>query len=401
MKQPETHTDASATNSSFLGFIESGRKTLLFYSYWLTLILTILLPFLALFNSATKNVDMQGIVLVFAGFFAWLNVGLRLEDHKNWFQQSRTALFALIILLLVGLLSTIVNPHLGYDLWGAHYIGFGYISLLAIIGCGLFYLQIKNQLLIIWLYAICVLLGLTAIPYNLIRLHELIRIGGVFAQADILSIFLGVGLLIGWQLLARYRTYRIWLYITQLILATILILTQTRVVIGLVIVLSLIWLILRSNFLKQHRTKTIVIICSAILLFAIGLFLVPARVTSPSYAEFSVKYRLELQDAALKASFSRPFLGYGIGNLADSLKCQSLQAAPLQQTCLEGYFFNSSHDIYLDRVLAFGWIGGLAYLLFVISSLAKGLAKRGELNTILSLKRSSNCFILPNKHYRH
>lgn len=99
----------------------------------------------------------------------------------------------------------------------------------------------------------------------------------------------------------------------------------------------------------------------AILIVATGSVFLPARLTNPSYAEFSVRYRLDLQSAALKASDHRPFLGYGIGNLADALNCPSLHVAPLKQTCHEGYFFSSSHNIYLDRVLAFGWLAGLCY----------------------------------------
>ena len=51
----------------------------------------------------------------------------------------------------------------------------------------------------------------------------------------------------------------------------------------------------------------------------------------------------------------------------------------MQTTCRQGYFFNSSHNIFIDRVLAIGWLGGLAFLAIVMLAIYRGLRGKQEL----------------------
>ena len=56
----------------------------------------------------------------------------------------------------------------------------------------------------------------------------------------------------------------------------------------------------------------------------------------------------------------------------------------IKESCDDGYYFTSTHNIYLDRILAIGWIGGLAYSLFVQICLYLGLRLKGQQIQILS-----------------
>jgi O-antigen ligase len=125
-------------------------------------------------------------------------------------------------------------------------------------------------------------------------------------------------------------------------------------------------------------------------------YVAPGRLTNAGYAEQSIHYRLSLQDYALKASGRKPFLGYGPGNLADALRCPWLPAGPLQTTCHQGYFFNSSHNIFIDRILAIGWLGGLAYLGIVILAIYRGIRSKKEVRSMGYGLLLIGCYYLTN-----
>jgi O-antigen ligase len=134
-----------------------------------------------------------------------------------------------------------------------------------------------------------------------------------------------------------------------------------------------------------------------VLLLATGLHLFgPARLTNTAYASTSIGYRADLQTYGLRASYHKAWFGYGPGNLADALNCSGLHAAPLQATCRQGYFFNSSHNVFLDRVLAVGWPGGVAFLLFVLTSLGKGLRAPGPARPMVYAALLIACYYLTN-----
>jgi hypothetical protein len=66
------------------------------------------------------------------------------------------------------------------------------------------------------------------------------------------------------------------------------------------------------------------------------------------------------------------------GNLADALNCSRLAGKQLKATCKQGYFFNSSHNIYIDRALGIGWLGALAYIAIIVLAIRKGLRVKPE-----------------------
>lgn len=362
--------------------LNSPVALLSYYSFMLAGLGCLILPFLAIFGASNKDTDQQSYILLGAGLFAWINVYLR-RYSKIWQQTPWFTRLLIIVLIVTLAISSIVNPHLSYDLLGEPYLRLGLLSMLAILGCALFFLNLNRQRLLNWLYAICCMLCLTALPYNAIRLHTLDRVGGVFAQADILAVFAGLGLLIGWQLIKKYRAYATWFYISQLLLAIVLWLTQTRSILALSILLSIIWFVLNKGLNLNKRNLTLILI--ALVVLAGTAIVLPNRLKSFSYDKFSITYRLDLDSAALVASAHKPLVGYGPGNVATALACQSLTSPPLKQTCHEHFYFNSSHNIFLDRTLEAGWLGGVAYLLFVVSSLARGFRSREDEVIVMSL----------------
>lgn len=331
----------------------------------LSLTLAGCLAFLVPFDAA-RNIDLQGLLLVVSGGLAWIAL---LLAHSHILKLFDRLGILLAIFAACCLVSLFVNPHIGYDITGAPYIRLGTAGLLASIGIGLLARTIPPQRLLTGLYLLISSLAVVSLPYSWLRLDSLVRIGGVFAQADVFACFLGGGLLLGLEVARQYPTRRKPIFCVQGFLGLLLLLTQTRAVLLLVIILGLLWLWQTYNV---SLIKLALCVISALLLLGMLAQFAPGRLTNVAYASQSLHYRLTLQNQALRAT-RHSLWGYGPGNLADALDCEQLSGKQLQATCRQGYFFNSSHNVFLDRVLAIGWLGGLSYLALVLLAIYRGL----------------------------
>lgn len=324
---------------------------------------------------AGRNADMQGLLLLVAGMSAWF--GIMLTYRRGSWPIAK--LCTLLVSLFLGccLLSTVINPHTTYNILGAPHVRLGAAGFLACFGLGLTALRIPAKQILPGLYGMILAISLVSFPYTLLRMHSLERIGGVFAQADIFAIFIACGLLIGGYLLHyQIKNLRPALIATQVFLAVMLLLTATRSAIFLTAVLYPLSLLFSPR--PPQPQKILLGIGVATVFFIGSQTLLAHRITDSSYAAESVAYRFDLQTAALHSSTDKPWLGYGPGNLADALDCRKLHTGRLQATCHEHYFFNSSHSIFLDRIIAVGWFGGIAYTAFVVIALYKGLRRPFE-----------------------
>jgi O-antigen ligase len=348
--------------------------------------LAFLVPF-----SAPRNIDLQGLLLIVSGGFAW--AGLALGDRKQFKRLGRLAGSLLVVFSVTCVVSLLVNPHLGYDLLGAPYIRLGTAGLLSCIGIGLLAARREAKRLMVELYLLIIGLTILSVPYSWGRFHSLLRIGGVFGQADIMACVVGCGLLIGLGILNLYPRQQRALLGMQAFLAVVLACTQTRAVLFLVIVLSIAWML--HN--KRQKSFKSMIYLGALLLLLGGLhYALPNRLTNTAYASQSIQYRLTLQKYSLRSSQQHPFWGYGPGNLADALACSRLPARQLQASCHQGYFFNSSHNIYLDRALGLGWIGGLSFVAIVILAVYRGFRTAKELRVFAYVLVLISCYYLTN-----
>lgn len=346
-------------------------------SITISLVLIVCLPFLVPFE-AFRNIELQAGLLIIAGGFAWLSVAL--NPQPVFKPYNRLSLWLIAVFAVCCILSAGLNPHLGYGLFGAPYIRLGALGLLACVGCGLILDCLRAVTWIKYLYVMIVMLGVLSVPYSLLKYHRLHRLVGLFAQSDLMAVFLGCGLLLGLYLFQTHPSRRKQIAAAQLLLLVLLGLTETRVVIVGVLALALLW---QYQYQRRLLIRWWPVYLIGLVVLMAGLhWLAPNRLTSPGYASESVQYRLDLQAAALRASASKPLLGYGPGNLADALDCRKLTASDLLESCHHGYFFNSSHDIFIDRALALGWLGGLSYLAIVVLALYRGFRAKQEVRII-------------------
>jgi O-antigen ligase len=325
--------------------------------------LVFLIPF-----DASRNIDLQGMLLIISGSFAWIAIFLgRLGLLSS---LARPAQVLLTIFGFSCLVSLSVNPHFSYNFVGAPYIRLGIGAWLACLGIGLLCSTIPKRRLLGGLYALILGLTVISIPYTLLHAHSLLRAGGIFSQADILACFLGCGLLFGLEMSGMYPGRRRIIMACQVLMGVMLFATQTRAVILLVLILGLVWVFQHQG--RQGLGRLAICAAAALLLLITWNYLAPTRLADTAYASRSFHYRLSLQDHALRASVQKPLGGYGPGNLADALYCPRLLDKALQTTCDEGYFFNSSHNIFIDRALAVGWPGALAFLALTALAIYRG-----------------------------
>lgn len=259
-------------------------------------------------------------------------------------------------------LSAIVNPGVAQNLLGSPYIRLGSLGLIACIIIAWLTSAIREKALALYIYLLIAGLAVLSLPYTWLKFESLDRIGGLFAQPDILAALVGCGFLIGLRLNLSSK-YKYLLWISQAFLGALILLTQTRSIVILIILIICIQIVLRRQW------KMLAVIGVATL----GIYtLVPGRLADQAYAQESLAYRWQLQTSALEIAATKPF-GYGAGSLVNALDCQNLKGNLLAETCSEGFAFNSSHNVFLDRFLAVGWLGGLGFLSLVFLAIFRGI----------------------------
>jgi O-antigen ligase len=338
------------------------------------LLASCVLPFLIVLP-LSQDIDMRASLLLLVGLVAIIIVVFYRKTYFPVF--SKSAFYILSVFVAFTVVSLLMHPS-AVDAVGTPLVRLGGLSLLACAVCGLLLTEVPTKKLMIWLYSTSLLIAVVSVPYNYLTLHYLMRLSGVFQQADTLAVWLACGFLIGLVIFPLYPLWRRQLYAGQAILLVVLLMTQTRAVIALLALILMI-IILKSGYRTSRRyVMAGLILCVLVFLLGVGHLLSPNRLSDAGYASSSVQYRLSLQSYGLKASLHKPIWGYGYGNVTSALRCQSLHDPALQNTCSRGYYFDSSHDIYIDRILSIGYVGGLAYLLFVVRAIYSGLQKNGS-----------------------
>jgi hypothetical protein len=336
----------------------------------LSFCLALLAPFLVFFDPSV-NVDLQAYIILIVGASSWLALSLQIKPRHN----LSTAIAApLMMLLTLGLLSSFFNPDVLHNLIGNGYVRLGFFELLSCVGLGMLVRQQKFSHVLLVIYLEICLVSLVAIPYTLYDFGSLCRIGGVFAQPDIFATVLGVGYLIGFEMIRIFPSKKLYVSASQLIIAGLLLMTQTRAVIAFTFVLSLIafWVITRSI------ARCALLLSLYVLIICIAAVITPNRLTDINYSQQSINYRLHMDIDTVNQSWSHALLGYGFGNLGTPLNCTQLQSTDLQKTCHDGYVFNSSHNIYIDRILEVGWLAGVCFMSLAIVSIRNGMQLKSK-----------------------
>ena len=186
--------------------------------------------------SFNRNFDLQGMVLIITGLIAWALVIMRLRVNPISEERWLFLPLAVYVVACVFSLFTYFNTQ---NIFGTDLYRLGSLGLIASIGCALALRTVQTERLIRWLYFTIVLVALTAGPYDLLVNQSLSRLGGVFSQANILAVFMGVGIIIGFSVWQSYPKHRKYLFASQMLMVLVLLGTQTRSIILLMPVIVL------------------------------------------------------------------------------------------------------------------------------------------------------------------
>ncbi len=337
------------------------------------LILTCLVPFLVPFTLG-RNIDTQASAIILTGVLAWVGIvsGWR---RPSWrLPQSVQLLLGLYVGFCV--ISLLAHPSIT-NLYGSTLIRLGTLALLACVGSGLLLTGIETKRLLAWLYVSIATLAFITLPFTLLTAHQLVRLGGVFHQADILAAFMACGLILGIAMWQQFPNHRVLIAAGQLMLASILLLSQTRAIILILTLVLLLVVLQRPISWRRRGIECFAILLTLIVGIVASQAVLPHRITDSHFAVESTQYRLSLQSFGVRATSHQPIWGYGAGSIPIALACPTLHNTALQATCHDGYYFDSSHNVFLDRVLISGFVGGIAFAGFVLVALYRGLRHSG------------------------
>jgi O-antigen ligase len=330
------------------------------------------LPFLVLL-SVRQDIDMRAALVTLLGVLSW-SILVTVSRHAAVPKLQPLSAGLLCVYMGFCILSLLVH-HSGANLFGSPLVRLGTLVLVSNIGCGLLLNVVPPRKLLLWLYLTSIGIVLVSIPYTVITLHHLSRLSGVFQQADVLAAWIAVGFIFGVHMWHLYPNRRLLISVGQVLLAVALVLTQTRAVIFLLAAVLLL-IVVRQNAPAKTKLAGIAAITASLgILIVAGHYMLPTMLSDPKNVTSSISYRLDLQTAAMKSTLRQPIWGNGAGSVGAALKCPTLKASALQHTCREGYYFDSSHNVFLDRILEFGYVGGLAYAAFAAVSVYKGLSR--------------------------
>lgn len=337
-----------------------------------TAMLALALPLLVPF-SVHRSIDMQACIVWALGVIAWVILfwqRQRLKDMRSWLWWP-VGLYGLSCIATLWV-------HTGIDdLAGMNGSRLGVLTLLACIGCGLIVRQVPAKRLAQGIYASSVALAAVTIPYSLLISGNLSRTGGVFHQADFLAMWLVCGCIVGYGLWPKKTAYRALMTLSQLLVIGVILLTQTRAALLLLVVLS-ICIAIRELHARWRIMAIVLVLITAVLIGSVLHMTAPHnRILDRGYSSESLRYRASLQSYGVRAVRHQPMVGYGPGGIQNALSCLTFHDRALQETCRQGYYFDSSHDIFLDRFIALGIVGGLAFLVTVIGLLWAGIRSAG------------------------
>jgi len=263
------------------------------------------------------------------------------------------------------------------------------VFILSSIGIGLVLHKLDNKLFMVALYVSIVALALVSVPYDLLFIGSLVRLSGPLRQPDFLAAWLGCGLLIGLFAYRWYPRYSKAILAAQGLLLVTLLLTETRAIIGLVLLLTLVYLWI---FKKAWKFIIGAVIITCVLF--VPFIHTKALHSTTHILQQDVLLRVHIQSVAIQSFKTMPFQGYGPGNIVNVLACAKLTSPDLVAVCNRHLEYTSSHNIFIDRLLEFGWLGGLTYIALTVYAITRGFRSQTESGRALSF-----CMLLLGFYY--
>lgn len=327
------------------------------YRHSFVLVTLLLSVFLAPHSYPGSNFNLQLAVIVLIGVISWIFI-FTLDKDKIAVLKN----IPLISLLLVSL-SLIIFSNNSLNNFGSYIYPIGSITILSFIGLSVFVSSVPRLSLIKYIFLSSLILALVCLVYSIFHSHNPLypeRLSGIVFQPDILAAYIAAGFICSLGLIdsRQYDKQRLWLILSSAILFSTVYLTKSRTILAAVILLSVIFIGLKNIRIGLSILLTLLLLSILLIGYSHNLHKL----------NNIISYRSDIQLSASQRFFKNPFVIAGNYGLEKDLSCSNLvKYEALITTCNKGYSFSSSHNIFIDRTIEFGIIGGLAYvcLLFI------------------------------------
>jgi O-antigen ligase len=212
------------------------------------------------------------------------------------------------------------------------------------------------------------------------------RLTGPIHQANVLAVILGIGLILGFSFYKTKSKYiTLFTIVGQTILLLGIILTQSRLILGLTIISALIVSIkvINKDFFSnltlyfKHKFTPIIVIAfiaiTGISSYTLSINASFNRIFSFGLLETGVEYRIHLQEQGLKLLTVTPIYGWGTDSIIFVYNKYFELPKDIQSSYSEeGQNVDSTHNVFLDKFLELGIIGGSIYILLIATTLYHG-----------------------------
>lgn len=299
--------------------------------------------------------------------------------HKsNRLFVSGLVLFILLSLITFGVL---FNPN--NSLLGGEGYRLGYLVLISAIAVGMSAKLIINRQGLIWFYIGSLVMLVVSIYFHFGIFHSFGRLAWPIILSNNLALMLAAAFMAGIYLVGRSNW---WIIVPgQVLLLIGIVLTQSRAVLLITIVLGGMYLFKRyskKSAQKNHRYYILSLLVIGFVSAFIFLRFAPPRLKSPNYLITSVIYRLELQKRGLELALIKPLTGIGPDAVKFYFSHDINYGALLESTVKKGYKFMSVHSIYLDKFIEYGLLVGLIFCALVARAIKRGYK---EMNHSISM----------------
>jgi len=307
-----------------------------------------------------KNIIFRILAGLAMIFYVWL-----IAKNKDYFPRKNFILIGFSLFLFVALASSLVNPGFYFSFFDGFermegVVNFIYLFLFFLVLTSVFKKKEDWLLLFRWNLIINLLIAVYAVlqKFNLdFIIHSQInRVDSLIGNPSFLATYLLLGVFIGFYVLENtqklFEKFFYWLII--ILNLSVIFLAKTRgVILALLFSLAL-WAIV--YFIKNKKYKKVIpVLVLAIILITSVYVVFQTDKISEVWRDTTARNRLTLWQISWQGFLDKPVLGWGAGNFDAAFN--KYYTPELSEP-----YFDHAHNIVLDTLVKFGFLGLLAYL---------------------------------------
>lgn len=346
-----------------------------------TLLLVLIIPLICLPTAIAQHSSLlKATVLWCLGIMCLTHL-----FYKPILFRGQRLIILTTILLLVGAL---MSGEAASRLLGDSNDWFGIASVLSSIAIGVVVAPVVPTKFFKYCFYISTLYAVTVVVLELPGALSGGRVQGLVGQPGLSATILGVGILSSYFYLQSIQR-TCWHYVSVGLLCVTLLLTGARsailpFVLGCIILAVYSTLRDRTSFFTLISGRIQLILTIVICLGVLFAFVAPGRVKNIAYFGDSAEYRVQLFQYGLGRLQTMPMWGYGAGGI-EELGPRDLPGLLAESFNDQAATIASTHNVFLDFLLEYGWFAALLFICVYILALFKGFTSHDKTYRALAL----------------